>query len=214
MTVQEKANRIGEILDQLFPDPQPMLYHTNAYTLLVAVVLSAQCTDRKVNQVTPHLFELASSPEQMVELGPEHIKSIIRELGLATSKALNIFGLSKILVQNYGGQVPNVCSELEGLPGVGHKTASVVMAQAFGVPSFPVDTHIHRLARRWGLSDGRNVRSTEASLKGLFPESLWNRRHLQVVLFGREYCKALGHKTQDCPICSWASVDIEQAATE
>lgn len=203
MRKREKARRIGEILDRLYPAVAVPLAHEDPYTLLVAVLLSAQTTDRKVNEVTPGLFARASTPEAMAALQAEEIQEAIRCLGLAPQKARNLRELSRILVEEHGGEVPRTFEELERLPGVGHKTASVVMAQAFGVPAFPVDTHIHRLAARWGLSSGRNVETTEKDLKRAFPRREWNRRHLQIIFFGREHCPALRHQPESCPICSW-----------
>lgn len=204
MRRREKADRIGEILDDLYPDPPVPLDHVNPYTLLVAVALSAQTTDKKVNQVTPALFARASTPEQMAALDPAEILSIIREVGLAPTKARNVWTAANQIV-DAGGEVVGDWAFLESLAGVGHKTASVVMAQAFGVPAFPVDTHIHRLAARWGLSDGSNVDKTERDLKAVFPKETWNDRHLQIIFFGREYCPALRHDFAACPICSWAA---------
>jgi endonuclease III len=201
----EKADRIGEILDDLYPDPPIPLDHTDPYTLLVAVALSAQTTDKKVNEVTPALFAVASTPEQMLELGPEGILEIIREIGRAPTKARNLWTAASQIVEA-GGEVLPDWAFLESLAGVGHKTASVVMAQAFGVPAFPVDTHIHRLAWRWGLSDGSSVERTERDLKAVFPVDTWNRRHLQIIYFGREHCPALRHDSIACPICSFAAV--------
>jgi endonuclease-3 len=203
MTRAEKVLRIGRILDELYPEAPIPLDHRDSYTLLVAVMLSAQTTDVKVNQVTPVLFARAATPQAMAELEVEEILGIIRSLGLAPQKARNLKGLSRILVEEHQGQVPASFEALESLPGVGHKTASVVMAQAFGVPAFPVDTHIHRLAARWGLSSGRNVQTTERDLKALFPEEEWSRRHLQMIWFGRQYCPARGHEPANCPVCSW-----------
>lgn len=200
----EKAARIGEILDRLYPTVEVPLAHVDPFTLLVAVLLSAQTTDRKVNEVTPHLFARAGTPEQMAAMDVEEIREIIRPIGLAPQKAKNLRELSRILVEELDGQVPRTFEELERLPGVGHKTASVVMAQAFGIPAFPVDTHIHRLAARWGLSKARNVEMTERDLKRLWPRDSWNRRHLQIIFFGREHCPALRHFPEACPICSWA----------
>jgi len=200
----EKAERIRKILDQLYRDSDVPLRHEDPYTLLVAVLLSAQCTDARVNEVTPRLFARASTPEAMAKLPVTTIRSIIRPCGLSPAKSKAIKGLSKILVAKHGGQVPRSFEDLEALPGVGHKTASVVMAQAFGVPAFPVDTHIHRLAARWGLSSGRNVVQTERDLKKIFPEESWGRVHLQIILFGREHCPARSHDPAACPICSWA----------
>lgn len=201
----EKAARILEILDDLYPAPPIPLDHHDPYTLLIAVLLSAQCTDERVNQVTPGLFAEARTPEAMARLPESKILSKIRSCGLAPSKAKNIRALSKMLVEDHGGEVPPDAAALEALPGVGHKTASVVMSQAFGEPAFPVDTHIHRLAARWGLSNDRSVEQTERDLKGLFPESSWNRLHLAIIYFGREYCQARGHDLSTCPICSWAA---------
>jgi endonuclease-3 len=201
----EKAERIAKLLDRLYPMPAIPLRHEDPYTLLVAVVLSAQCTDARVNEVAPRLFAAASTPRAMAELPLARIRSIIRPCGLAPAKARNIRALSQQLVERHAGRVPRSFEELEGLPGVGHKTASVVMHQAFGLPAFPVDTHIHRLAARWGLSSGRNVAATERDLKRLFPEADWGRRHLQLIYFGREHCPARGHDAGACPICSWAA---------
>ena len=204
MRRKDKAEKIGEILDDLYPEPPIPLDHRDPYTLLVAVALSAQTTDKKVNQVTPSLFAVADTPEKMLELGPDGILALIREIGLAPTKARNLWGAAAKIV-DAGGEVLPDWDFLEALPGVGHKTASVVMAQAFGVPAFPVDTHIHRLAWRWGLSDGSSVERTERDLKAAFPEDTWNRRHLQIIYFGREYCPALRHDPPACPICSWAA---------
>jgi endonuclease-3 len=201
----EKAERIRKILDELFPSMEIALEHRNPFTLLVAVLLSAQCTDVKVNQITPKLFARASTPEQMAKLPVRTIERIIRPCGLAPQKSKAIAGLSRILLADHGGEVPQSFEELEALPGVGHKTASVVMVQAFGKPAFPVDTHIHRLAARWGLSRGRSVEQTERDLKKLFPEQSWGRIHLQMIYFGRRYCPARGHDLASCPICSWAA---------
>jgi endonuclease-3 len=205
MTKQEKARRIGEILDELYPAVDIPLNHQDPFTLLVAVVLSAQTTDKLVNTVTPALFARASTPERMAALPLEEIRSLIRRIGLTQGKAKNLKRLSEILVAEHGGTVPKTLEELETLPGVGHKTASVVLNQAFGLPAFPVDTHIHRLAARWGLSSGRNVETTERDLKRLFPEQTWGKVHLQIIYFGREYCPALRHDLDACPICSWAA---------
>jgi len=204
MTRGEKASRIGRILDELYQEVPIPLDHRDPYTLLVAVMLSAQTTDVKVNQVTPDLFARAATPQTMAGLEVEEILGIIRSLGLAPQKARNLRGLSRILVEEHQGQVPASFEALESLPGVGHKTASVVMAQAFGIPAFPVDTHIHRLAARWGLSSGRNVQTTERDLKEVFPEDQWIRRHLQMIWFGRQHCPARGHEPATCPVCSWA----------
>jgi len=202
---QEKASRIHDILDGLYPQPPIPLDHGNPYQLLIAVLLSAQCTDARVNKVTPALFEAAADAERMAALPVAEILSLIKSCGLAPTKAKNISALSNFLVSERAGVVPKTFEELEALPGVGHKTASVVMAQAFGVPAFPVDTHIHRLAARWGLSTGRNVVHTERDLKKLFPEERWNDLHLQIIYFGREYCPARGHDLTQCPICGWAA---------
>jgi len=199
---KQKAEEIRKILDELFPEVDIPLQHKDAYTLLVAVLLSAQCTDERVNKVTPALFKLADKPETMSVLEVEQIQEIIRPCGLSGNKAKAIKSLSQILQNLYQGQVPQDIDILETLPGVGHKTASVVMCQAFGVPAFPVDTHIHRLAWRWGLSSGKNVVQTENDLKKLFPEESWNKLHLQMIYFGRKYCPARGHKKEECPICS------------
>jgi endonuclease-3 len=205
MRRQEKADRIGEVLDDLYPDPPIPLDHKDPYTLLVAVALSAQTTDKKVNEVTPALFAVADTPEKMVELGPEGILELIREIGLAPTKAKNLW-LAATQILEQGGEVIPDWEFLESLPGVGHKTASVVMAQAFGIPAFPVDTHIHRLAWRWGLSNGTTVERTERDLKAVFPIETWNRRHLQIIYYGREYCPALRHDVALCPICAFAAV--------
>jgi endonuclease-3 len=201
----EKAERIQEILDRLYPLPPIPLAHEDPFTLLVAVVLSAQCTDERVNQVTPGLFAQAATPEAMAALPVATIRSLIKSCGLAPAKARNIARLSKILVAEHGGRVPASLEALEALPGVGHKTASVVMVQAFGQPAFPVDTHIHRLAARWGLSAGRNVVQTERDLKRVFREESWGRVHLQMIYFGREHCPARGHELASCPVCGWAA---------
>ncbi|MCZ6463303.1 MAG: endonuclease III [Proteobacteria bacterium] len=206
MTRAEKAERIRKILDGLYPQAPVPLRHGDPYTLLVAVLLSAQCTDERVNQVTPLLFERASTPEAMVRLRVSQIQKIVRPCGLAPAKAAAIRGLSEILVREHGGRVPDTFEALEALPGVGHKTASVVMVQAFGHPALPVDTHIHRLAGRWGLSKGTNVVQTERDLKALFPKESWGTVHLQIIYFGREHCPARGHDLRSCPICSWAAL--------
>ncbi len=201
----EKAARIDAMLAEYYPDPPVPLDHTDAYTLLVAVLLSAQCTDVKVNQITPLLFARADNPADMVKLDVETIRSIIRPCGLSPAKSKAIHRLSEMLLEDHAGEVPKSFEALETLPGVGHKTASVVMAQSFGVPAFPVDTHIHRLAARWGLSNGRSVDQTERDLKQLFPAERWNELHLQIIFFGREHCPARGHDLSACPICSWAA---------
>jgi endonuclease III len=205
MTKREKARRILAILDELYPEVDIPLAHVDPFTLLVAVVLSAQTTDKLVNQVTPELFARTSTPEQMAALEVVEIQSLIRRIGLSGGKAKNLKGLSEILVSEHGGRVPRTLEELERLPGVGHKTASVVLNQAFGLSAFPVDTHIHRLAARWGLSNGKNVETTERDLKKVFPEETWGKVHLQIIYFGREYCPALYHDLDACPICSWAA---------
>jgi endonuclease-3 len=205
MTPAVRAARIGDQLDELFPRPAIPLDHEDPYTLLVSVVLSAQCSDARVNQTAPLLYERAARPAEMVRLTPADIERIIRPCGLAPAKSKNIHRLSQILIDRHGGEVPQSFEELEALPGVGHKTASVVMAQAFGVPAFPVDTHIHRLAGRWRLSRARNVAEVERDLKRLYPPERWADRHLQIIYFGREYCPARGHDPAGCPICSWAS---------
>ena len=201
----EKARRIGRILDRLYPDAGVPLEHEDPFTLLVAVVLSAQCTDARVNQVTPALFARASTPEAMVRLGARRILPLIRSCGLAPSKARALAGLSRRLLDEHGGRVPDDLEALESLPGVGHKTASVVLNQVFGRPAFAVDTHIHRLAGRWGLSRARNVVETERDLKRVFPAELWGRRHLQMIYFGREHCPARAHDLATCPVCAWAA---------
>ena len=205
MKREAKAIRIQQMLDELYPEPPIPLDHSDPYTLLVAVLLSAQCTDARVNTVTPALFARAGDPFTMAGVPVDEIREIIRPCGLSPTKARNIRALSEQLVDQYDGDVPADLEKLEALPGVGHKTASVVMAQAFGVPAFPVDTHIFRLARRWGLSRGKNVTKVEASLKRTFPRASWNKLHLQIIFFGREYCPARGHIPADCPICSWAA---------
>ncbi len=212
MKRKEKAQRIQSVLDELYPELTVPLRHEDPYTLLIAVLLSAQCTDERVNQVTPKLFARASTPEQMIRLSPKTIERIIRPCGLAPSKARAIAELSRVLVSEYGGRVPDTFEELEALRGVGHKTASVVMVQAFGKPAFPVDTHIHRLAARWGLSQARNVEQTERDLKKLFAPETWGRVHLQLIYFGREHCPARGHDMESCPICAWAASRTRIAA--
>ncbi|PHN01184.1 endonuclease III [Flavilitoribacter nigricans DSM 23189 = NBRC 102662] len=202
MSKKEKVQGIMSILDELYPTTPIPLDHKDPYTLLVAVLLSAQCTDERVNKVTPELFEMADNPYEMARQPVEDIKAIIRPCGLSPRKSKAISDLSQILIDEYDGEVPESFSALEALPGVGHKTASVVMSQAFGVPAFPVDTHIHRLAYRWGLSTGKNVVKTEADLKRLFPREHWNKLHLQIIFFGRQYCPARGHDPHQCPICS------------
>jgi len=205
MNRREKSDRIGEILDGLYPEPPIPLDHQDPFTLLVSVMLSAQTTDKKVNEVTPALFAEAPDPESMAALPVDRILSFVRTVGLAPTKAKNLKAMAKLLIERHGGKVPEDIDALEALPGVGHKTASVVMCQAFGRPAFPVDTHIHRLAARWGLSDGKNVVKTEADLKKVFPEDTWIRRHLQIIYFGREHCPARGHDLSQCEICGWAA---------
>ncbi|MBX3718183.1 MAG: endonuclease III [Parachlamydiales bacterium] len=202
MTKKERAKQIAKLLDFYFPDPAIPLEHSDPYTLLIAVLLSAQCTDKRVNLVTPHLFAKAKTPEEMVKLTIEEIQQIIRTCGLSNAKSKAIWNLSQQLIAKHHGIVPSNFADLEALPGVGHKTASVVMTQAFQKPAFPVDTHIHRCAKRWGLSDGSSVKRTEADLKKLFPKSTWNKLHLQIIYFARTYCPAMGHKADKCPICS------------
>jgi endonuclease-3 len=205
MKKQDKAEKIGQILDQLYPTPAIPLEHKDPFTLLVAVVLSAQTTDVQVNKVTPELFARAATAAKLAAMSESDILHIIRSCGLAPGKARNIRKLAQTIVDEYGGKVPKDIEALEKLPGVGHKTASVVMSQAFGEPAFAVDTHIHRLAARWGLSSGKNVEQTERDLKKLFPREEWAKRHLQMIYFGREYCPARGHDYAACPICSWAA---------
>jgi endonuclease-3 len=212
MTKREKAQRIAQILDELYPAVDIPLDHGDPFTLLVAVVLSAQTTDKLVNEVTPALFARASTPEQMAALPVEEIRSLIRRIGLADTKAKNLKRLSELLVERHAGRVPRTLEELEALPGVGHKTASVVLNQAFGLPAFPVDTHIHRLAARWGLSSGKNVETTERDLKRVFPEEAWGKVHLQIIYFGRQHCPALYHDLAACPICSWAAAKKRKEA--
>lgn len=202
MTRKDKAEFVADTLAKLYPRTPIPLHHQDAYTLLVAVVLSAQCTDKKVNEITPLLFARARTPQQMAKLSVEDIQDIIRPCGLSPMKSKGIHGLSRIIVEEHGGVVPRTFAALEALPAVGHKTASVVMSQAFGVPAFPVDTHIHRLAWRWTLSSGKSVERTEVDLKRLFPQDSWNTIHLRIIFFGREYCPAKGHDPGKCPICS------------
>lgn len=205
MNRRDKAARIGEILDRLYPEPPIPLDHRDPFTLLVSVMLSAQTTDKKVNEVTPALFAAAPDPEAMASLPVAQILAFIRTVGLAPTKAKNLKAMAALLIERHDGEVPADMEALEALPGVGHKTASVVMCQAFDRPAFPVDTHIHRLAARWGLSNGKNVVRTEADLKRVFPEDSWNRRHLQIIYFGREHCPARGHDLAHCAICGWAA---------
>jgi endonuclease-3 len=205
MKRSEKASRIMEMLEKLYPETPVPLDHDSPFQLLVAVLMSAQTTDKKVNQVTPELFRRGPDAQHMAELSAQDIQAIIREVGLAPTKARNIATLSQMLCDLYNGEVPQTFEQLEDLPGVGHKTAGVVMAQSFGVPAFPVDTHIHRLAARWGLSNGSNVVKTEKDLKAIFPRDSWNKLHLQIIFFGREYCPARNHDLTKCPICSWTA---------
>jgi len=200
-TRRERAAYIGQKLDELYPTVEIPLDHRDPFTLLVATLLSAQCTDVRVNQITPALFERADTPEDMAALSVAEIKGIIASCGLAKTKARNIQSLSQILADEYDGNVPQTFEELESLPGVGHKTASIIMSQAFGIPAFPVDTHIHRLAQRWRLTSGKSVRRTEDDLKKLFPEREWNRRHIQFILYGRQHCSARGCDGTKCEIC-------------
>ena len=205
MKRSEKAERIVEMLEELYPETPVPLDHTNHFELLVAVLMSAQTTDLKVNQVTPALFAKANTPQTIAELPVETILQDIRQVGLAPTKARNIKRLSELLVERHDGIIPDSFEALEALPGVGHKTAGVVLAQAFGIPAFPVDTHIHRLGARWGLSNGTTVERTERDLKAVFPKELWNKLHLQIIFFGREYCPARRHDLTQCPICSWTA---------
>lgn len=202
MTKVEKANDIAQTLEKLFPETPIPLNHNDPYTLLLAVLLSAQCTDARVNIITPILFTQADNPFDMVKLQVDEIRDIIRPCGLSPRKSKAIYELSQIIIDKYKGEVPQSFEKLEALPGVGHKTASVVMSQAFEVPAFPVDTHIHRLAYRWGLTNGKNVEQTEKDLKRQFPKDTWNKLHLQIIFYGREYCPARGHNVEECPICS------------
>lgn len=201
MLKQERADHVLRRLEELYPKTPIPLDHTDAYTLLLAVLLSAQCTDVRVNQVTPALFKLANNPQDMMKVPVDAIREIIRPCGLSPRKSQAISELSRILVEQHGGRVPDNFKDLEALPGVGHKTASVVMAQAFGVPAFPVDTHIHRLAKRWKLSRARNVEQTERDLKRCFPREKWNKLHLQIIFYGREHCSARGCDGKSCPLC-------------
>jgi len=201
MKQKEKAAIISQRLEALYPETPVPLDHQDSFTLLIAVLLSAQCTDARVNQVTPYLFAKADTPKKMLSLEVEEIRNIIKPCGLSPTKSKAIYKLSEILLAKYDGEVPDKMELLEELPGVGHKTASVVVSQAFGQPAFPVDTHIHRLAYRWKLSTGKNVQKTETDLKKLFPKESWNKLHLQIIFFGREYCPARGHNPYKCPIC-------------
>ena len=201
MTKAEKVNDILSILNKYYPKPEVPLRHKDAYTLLISVLLSAQCTDERVNKTTPLLFSRADNPYDMVKMSIDEIREIIKPCGLSPMKSKGIYGLSKIIIEKYDGKVPQTFDELEELPAVGHKTASVVMTQWFNQPAFPVDTHIHRLAYRWALSNGKSVEQTERDLKRLIPESQWNKAHLQIIYFGRQFCPARGHAWQECPIC-------------
>lgn len=201
MTKAEKVSDILHILDTHFPTVEAPLHHKDAYTLLISVLLSAQCTDERVNKVTPSLFKMADNPYDMIKMTQEEIREIIKPCGLSPMKSKGIYGLSKILVEKYNGEVPSTFEDLEALPAVGHKTASVVMTQWFGFPAFPVDTHIQRLAYRWGLSTGKSVEQTEKDLKRLIPQEKWGKAHLQIIYFGRKFCPARGHIWTDCPIC-------------
>ena len=205
MKRKEKAERIQGMLEELYPETPVPLDHETPFQLLIAVLMSAQTTDLKVNQVTPELFKHGPTPQKMARLEVSQIQSMIREVGLAPTKAKNIRRLSELLIERHQGEIPNTFEELEALPGVGHKTAGVVLAQAFGIPAFPVDTHIHRLAARWGLSNGKNVDQTEKDLKAVFPKNAWNALHLQIIFFGREDCPARYHDLSQCPMCSWAA---------
>jgi len=202
MLKQERADYVLKRLEELYPETPIPLDHTDSYTLLVAVLLSAQCTDERVNKITPGLFARADNPKDMAQVPVEEIRELIKPCGLSPRKSKAISVLSQMIMDQHGGEVPQTFEELEELPGVGHKTASVVMAQAFGVPAFPVDTHIHRLAQRWKLTDGKNVEKTEADLKKLFPRESWNKLHLQIIFYGREYCSARGCDGRDCEICT------------
>ncbi|MBK8675595.1 MAG: endonuclease III [Cellvibrionales bacterium] len=213
MLKKERAAWIADKLAELYPNPPIPLAHTDAYTLLIAVLLSAQCTDERVNKVTPALWELANNPRDMSKKSVADIEKIIKPCGLSPQKAKAIRGLSEILINEHHGQVPNTFEELEKLPGVGHKTASVVMSQAFKVPAFPVDTHIHRLAQRWKLTDGRSVAQTETDLKKLFPRERWNALHLQIIYYGREHCSARGCDGTRCLICRHCFPDRKKPVT-
>ena len=202
MNKKGRAKFVQKKLDELFPDPQIPLDHTSTYTLLIAVLLSAQCTDARVNIITPVLFAKAKTPKEMISLSIGDIQKIIHSCGFSNTKSKAIWNLSKQLIEKHGAKVPGNFEDLEALPGIGHKSASVVMAHAFHKPAFPVDTHIHRCAKRWGLSNGKNVVQTEKDLKALFPEKSWIKLHLQIILYARKYCPARGHKVADCPICS------------
>ena len=201
MTRKEKAGIIRACLDRLYPDPPIPLDHTNAFTMCIAVLLSAQATDKSVNLATPALFSVADNPADMVKLTPEKIQSYISRIGLSKTKSRNVWNLSRILLEKHGGRLPKTMEELEALPGVGHKTASVVMSQVYGQPAFAVDTHIHRLAQRWGLSNGKSVEQTEKDLKAVFPRESWSKVHLQMIYYGREFCPARNHDLARCELC-------------
>ncbi len=211
MDRRQRAIHVAARLAQLYPDPPVPLDHRDPFTLLIAVLLSAQCTDARVNRVTPELFGLASDPESMTRVPVARIENVVRPCGLGPQKARAISGLSQILVEKHSGRVPGTLEELEALPGVGHKTAQVVIAQAFGIPAFPVDTHIHRLAQRWGLSSGKSVRQTEVDLKKLFPQDQWNALHLRIIYYGREQCSARGCDGTVCPLCRELFPDRKRA---
>ena len=211
MTKAERAAHIATRLEELYPETPIPLDHTDVYTLLIAVLLSAQCTDERVNKITPALFDIANTPQTMAKVPVGTIREIIKPCGLSPRKSVAISELSKILVEKYNGAVPDDMEALESLPGVGHKTASVVMSQAFGVPAFPVDTHIHRLAQRWKLTNGKNVVQTEKDLKRAFPEDSWNKLHLQIIFYGREYCTARGCDGTTCPLCRELFPDRKRA---
>lgn len=210
MKKEARVQLIQKILNEYYPAPAIPLKHKDPYTLLIAVLLSAQCTDERVNRITPHLFALADTPEKMVMLSYEQVQEVIRPCGLSERKAKAIVDLSQMLLDKFAGKVPSSIEALEELPGVGHKTASVVVAQSFGIDAFPVDTHIHRLAKRWGLSKAKNVEMTERDLKKLFPKKSWILLHLQIIYYARKFCPALGHKVETCPICSALSKDVEK----
>lgn len=201
ISIKKKAKIIIEVLENLYPETPVPLDHKDEFTLMIAVLLSAQCTDKRVNLITPFLFAKADNPFDMIKLSIDEIREIIKPCGLSPAKSKAIYGLSEILINEHEGKVPASFEALEKLPGVGHKTASVVMSQAFGFPAFPVDTHIHRLCTRWGLTNGKNVTQTEKDCKVLFPEKLWNKLHLQIIFYGREYCPARGHVIENCPLC-------------
>lgn len=202
MTKSKKVKLIQKILNKYFPNPKIPLKHVNLFTLAVAVILSARATDKKVNEITKNLFNKAKTPKEMLKIPKKELEKIIHPIGFYKWKAKAILDLSKILVENYSSKLPSTFEELESLPGIGHKTASVIMCQGFNKEAFPVDTHIHRCAKRWGLSSGKSVKKTEEDLKKLFPKKSWKKVHLQIIYFGRNYCKAMGHKIENCPICS------------